>query len=169
MLAAPNGAAASPPRPASSTEVYERSGEVGEVDPHTKKLKQLRMAGEVFRLIRPLIQAAWGGASGEGSAGGSRWSPLLVSLLLDLLSLSCSAESMEGDGSVERRKELERRRLLLLLYFLRPPVYQSTTEPMLERVLGAASKLPGVGWLSGLGLTSVRYVQRYHFYTSGSG
>lgn len=168
VLAAPNGGAPSPPRPV-STEVSESSGEAGQVDPHIRKLKQLRMAGEVLRLIRPLLQAAWGGASGASSAGGSKWSPLIVSLLLDLLSLSCSAESMEGDASVERRKELERRRLLLLLYFLRPPVYQSTTEPMLERVLGAASKLPLMGWVSSLGLTSARYVQRYHFYTSGSG
>lgn len=130
-------------------------------------LQRLRAAGEVLRLVRPLIQASWGGSSGEG-AGGASWRPLLLSLLVDVVSLSCSAESLQGDPDPVKRRELERRRLLLLLYLLRPPVYHSTTDPVLSRLMAAASRVPLVGWLSGYVMSSVQYVQKHHFYTVGS-
>ena len=82
------------------------------------------------------------------------------------------APAQEGDASTTNLhafdKELQRRQLALLYYFLRSPLFDKTTLPLLEMAARLVSRIPLLGGLPASAIGLVRYLNRTHFYTSAS-
>jgi len=84
----------------------------------------------------------------------------------------CGAPASEGDSTTTNLhafdKELQRRKLALLYYFLRSPLFDRTTLPLLEVAATLVARIPLLGGLPASAIGLVRYLNRTHFYTSAS-
>lgn len=110
--------------------------------------------------------------------GRQAWSPLLLSLLTELASAQLSHAALAqrkreegGDGAEPTRvetQELSRRRSHFAYYFLREPLFALVTEPAAERAVDTLGNVPLVGAGMRYLLDMLRYLQRYHFYTTAS-
>ena len=84
----------------------------------------------------------------------------------------CGAPPGEGDSETTNLhafdKELQRRQLALLYYFLRSPLFDRTTLPLLEMAARLVARIPLLGGLPASAIGLVRYLNRTHFYTSAS-
>ena len=65
-------------------------------------------------------------------------------------------------------RELQRRQLALLYYFLRSPLFDRTTMPLLEMAAKLMERIPLLGGLPASAIGLVKYLHRTHFYTSAS-
>lgn len=111
--------------------------------------------------------------------GRQAWSPWLLSLLTELASAQLSHAALaqrrreqDRDGAEPTRveaQELSRRRSHFAYYFLREPLFALLTEPAAERAADTLGNVPLVGAGMRYLLAMLRYLQRYHFYTTASG
>lgn len=176
-----------------------------------QSLQYLRL-GEALHILRPVIYAALKyamrrtaperagtnqtpGISNEqhttnvlpsavGSSSARDWIPWLVSLLIDLAALYCTAmaiavaqgkshvrEERETMGSSKAHtfeRELKRRKWLLMWYLLRSPLFETGVRPMLQTAVYLFGKTPLLGGLVRYITNLPEYLHRHHFYTAGS-
>ncbi|KAL4424562.1 hypothetical protein ABPG77_009146 [Micractinium sp. CCAP 211/92] len=157
------------------------------LSPPTALPERLIYAAELLHILRPLVYSLalrrWGRAS---------WRPWLISLGIDLLSMQLGATGARlAQGSpwfgkaqpsdlgpslallrclqrsrwaAEEERELAARRLRLLAYLLRDPLFSRYTQVALQRWVGASSRVPLLGWLSGRAAEILLGVQRYYSY-----
>ena len=153
--------------------------------------------GESLYIARPVVYAALlyffsrrsrVAADAVGSKRVAPWTPWLVSLLVDVTSLSllnignkyargCVAAghpcpdrfAMATYGlSKAEQQELQRRRFLLLFYLLRSPFFENVANRPLRGIKGALGVVPLIGSLAEWGYELIESIQSYHFYTSAS-
>ncbi|KAL4421321.1 hypothetical protein ABPG75_010612 [Micractinium tetrahymenae] len=149
--------------------------------------ERLILAAELLYILRPLAYALalrrWGRSS---------WRPWLLSLGMDLASMQLGAAGARlaqgspwfGKGqpadlgpsllllrclqqtrwAAEEERELAARRFRLLVYLLRDPLFSRYTQAALQRWVGASSRVPLLGWLSGRAAEILLGVQRYYSY-----
>ncbi|RLN63763.1 hypothetical protein BBP00_00003888 [Phytophthora kernoviae] len=129
--------------------------------------EDLLMAGEVCHILRPVVYAVLRRRRLETS-----WTPVVVSLLVELSGLALSAAAVKPATpktpvSIDKTKdELSARKMALLLYLLRDPVFATVTKPATGKVANVLDHVPGVGKLFRFGTTAVMdYYHQFHFYT----
>ncbi|CAI5737376.1 unnamed protein product [Hyaloperonospora brassicae] len=132
--------------------------------------EDLLMAGEVCHILRPVVYALLRRRRPQSS-----WTPIVVSLLVELSGLALSTAAVK---SMERKKptcsdkakdEVAARKMALLFYLLRDPVFATVTKPAVGKVAEVMDCVPGIGKLFRFGTSAVLdYYHQFHFYTSAS-
>ncbi|KAG7388778.1 hypothetical protein PHYPSEUDO_011797 [Phytophthora pseudosyringae] len=132
--------------------------------------EDLLVAGEVCHILRPVVYALLRRRRPETS-----WTPVVVSLLVELSGLALSAaavkpvEPLKPVSGDQAKDEIAARKMALLLYLLRDPVFATVTKPVTGKAAGVLDYVPGVGKLFRFGTTAVLdYYHQFHFYTSAS-
>ena len=155
------------------------------------ELEGLERVGEYAFIVRPVVYCGYRGIAGTSTALSvdlfptfpsqptalllrtsasrgtlkSSWTPLLASLVLDLVSLSLYPRS---SLTFLQQDELIRRLHLLLYYLLREPVFSGWTAPALGRFFGYAARRPVVNLTTFVLMEYVGYWRRLYFYSSAS-
>ncbi|CAH0482699.1 unnamed protein product [Peronospora belbahrii] len=132
--------------------------------------EDLLVAGEICHILRPVMYALLRRRRSETS-----WTPVVVSLLMELSGLALSAaavkptEPMKAVFINKAGDEIAARKMALLLYLLRDPVFATVTKPVVEKSADILDYVPGVGKLFRFGTTAILdYYHQFHFYTSAS-
>ena len=155
----------------------------------------LRMAGEVIHILRPVIYVS---AVRRAGPKNKSWTPFVLSLILEVLSIRCASVASSGkiaasSSSMPKEEifaravkklltganatqtckdemgEIRRRRGLFAMYLMRSPLFDSLTLPIVQRIAGAFSGLPGVGEsIESMLIDTLFYYHRLHFYYSAS-
>ncbi|EEY61070.1 uncharacterized protein PITG_01313 [Phytophthora infestans T30-4] len=128
------------------------------------------VAGEACHILRPVVYALL-----RRRRPATSWTPVVVSLLVELSGLALSAaavepvESLKHDAGDKAKDEIAARKMALLLYLLRDPVYATVTKPATGKAADVLDYVPGVGKLFRFGTRAVLdYYHQFHFYTSAS-
>lgn len=174
-----------------------------------QSLQYLRI-GEVLHILRPVVYAALKYTistqktssprssdqqrreeiSAAAASPTSRdWIPWIVSLLMELAALYCTAMAIalaqgtkSSSSSTRTRaphaadasqahpfeRELERRKWLLAWYLLRSPLFETGVRPLLQTALRIFGSTPLLGGLFRYITNLPEYLHRHHFYTAGS-
>lgn len=180
---------------------------------HQQQLREMQLqqslhylrTGEILHILRPVIYAALkyamrrGHADSSGNAAAERtintaaaiaepssrdWIPWVVSLLIELAALYCTAMAIavvQGKSSLRDGKhcanlnpahpferELKRRKWLLMWYILRSPLFEVGVRPVLQTAAQLFGKTPLLGGLFRYATNLPEYLHRHHFYTAGS-
>ncbi|KAG3118418.1 hypothetical protein PI125_g2917 [Phytophthora idaei] len=132
--------------------------------------EDLLVAGEVCHILRPVVYALL-----RHRRPATSWTPVVVSLLVELSGLALSAaavkpvEQLKHVSGDKTKDELAARKMALLLYLLRDPVFATVTKPATGKAADVLDYVPGVGKLFRFGTTAVLdYYHQFHFYTSAS-
>ncbi|KAG3164401.1 hypothetical protein PI124_g11195 [Phytophthora idaei] len=132
--------------------------------------EDLLVAGEVCHILRPVVYALL-----RRRRPATSWTPVVVSLLVELSGLALSAaavkpvEQLKHVSGDKTKDELAARKMALLLYLLRDPVFATVTKPATGKAADVLDYVPGVGKLFRFGTTAVLdYYHQFHFYTSAS-
>ncbi|KAG2788532.1 hypothetical protein PC129_g12925 [Phytophthora cactorum] len=132
--------------------------------------EDLLVAGEVCHILRPVVYALL-----RRRRPATSWTPVVVSLLVELSGLALSAaavkpvEQFKHVSGDKAKDEVAARKMALLLYLLRDPVFATVTKPATGKAADVLDYVPGVGKLFRFGTTAVLdYYHQFHFYTSAS-
>uniref|UniRef100_A0AAV1TPD4 Peroxisomal membrane protein PEX16 n=1 Tax=Peronospora matthiolae TaxID=2874970 RepID=A0AAV1TPD4_9STRA len=132
--------------------------------------EDLLLAGEVCHILRPMVYALLRRRRPQSS-----WTPVLVSLLVELSGLALSAAAakpVEREKSVctdKAKDEIAARKMALLFYLLRDPVFATITKPAVGKAAHVMDYVPGIGKLFRFGTSAVLdYYHQFYFYTSAS-
>uniref|UniRef100_M4B4X2 Peroxisomal membrane protein PEX16 n=1 Tax=Hyaloperonospora arabidopsidis (strain Emoy2) TaxID=559515 RepID=M4B4X2_HYAAE len=105
----------------------------------------------------------------------SSWTPVVVSLLVELSGLALSAAAVkpvEHEKPVctdKAKDEIAVRKMALLFYLLRDPVFATITKPAVGKAAHVMDYVPGIGKLFRFGTSAVLdYYHQFYFYTSAS-
>ena len=66
------------------------------------------------------------------------------------------------------RDERERRKVLYACYLLRAPLWDTAVKPVASTVHAVLRPVPLVGGMASYAFMMLEYMQKHHFYTSGS-
>lgn len=152
--------------------------------PTVTQLNQRRLIGELLHVLRPVIHLTTGAIVGGVQ---DHWTPYLVSLGLDVISLRLlRSSSSSNDNNLfglimkfnngssndvdemwnwSERLEIQRRHLLLLMYLLRGPFYDQYTKQRLLRLISLfANYIPLFGRLCRPLIRALPEWQQVYFY-----
>ncbi|KAH7484319.1 Peroxisomal membrane protein PEX16 [Phytophthora ramorum] len=167
-------ATAAEPEPSTEKDVDEAPNKITFEDATVEIAEDARddllVAGEVCHILRPVVYALLRRRRPETS-----WTPVLVSLLVELSGLAFSAAAVKSvapknpSATDNTKEEIAARKMALLLYLLRDPVFAAVTKPAAGKAADVLDYVPGVGKLFRFGTTAVLdYYHQFHFYTSAS-
>ena len=126
-------------------------------------LDDLQVIGEVLHIIRPVAHLT--AVAGFGTAA---WTPYLVALGLDAVSLKLLSDPPNKHWNVMERIELGQRSFALLLYLLRSPFYDRyTKEKILKTLRFCSDHIPLFGRLISPLVNYLPEWQRTYFYVWG--
>ncbi|EEH51361.1 integral membrane peroxisomal protein importer-2 family [Micromonas pusilla CCMP1545] len=123
----------------------------------------LKIAGEYLHIFRPLVYAC-----ARRKFGNKSWTPFALSATMDVCSFACheAAGGARGeDFSEAERFEMARRRAFLLYYWLRSPMFDRATLPVMNAVGRALRPIPLVGGLYDRGVAIAEEVSDHFAYT----
>ncbi|XP_057549804.1 peroxisome biogenesis protein 16 [Amaranthus tricolor] len=133
----------------------------------------LFLMGETLFILRPLIYVLFIRKYGSRS-----WIPWFISLAVDLVSLSATAQATKSKEwtnvlkeihlSVEEKDELRRRKVLWALYIMRDPFFCKYTRQRLESTQKALEPVPVIGLLTEKLVELIFGAQTRYTYMSGS-
>ncbi|ETL91712.1 hypothetical protein, variant 1 [Phytophthora nicotianae] len=180
-----------PPAGKSDDEPNKISFEDATIEVADGSREDLLVAGEVCHILRPVVYAVL-----RRRRPATSWTPVILSLLVELSGLALSAAAVKPVESSKpvigdkAKEEFAARKMALLLYLLRDPVFATVTKPATgkvgfwahtdwnvasvcsrfdEQAADVLDYIPGVGKLFRFGTTAVLdYYHQFHFYTSAS-
>ncbi|TDH66687.1 hypothetical protein CCR75_001581 [Bremia lactucae] len=125
------------------------------------------VAGELCHILRPVVYAVL-----RRRRAPTSWTPVLVSMFIELSGLALSVSAVKPVKSInidKARNELATRKMVLFLYLLRDPVFATVTKPAVEKASDIIDHVPGLGKLFRFGTTTIlNYYHELYFYTSAS-
>ncbi|KAI8592423.1 peroxisome membrane protein [Geranomyces variabilis] len=125
-----------------------------------------RVLGEWMFILRPLIFVL-----ARRKLGGMSYKPWLISLAMELYSLSTSLDlrtlSFRPSLTMLERDEYKRRFWLLLYYLLRNPFYTHWTRARMNAFVDSAGRRPLISLFAGILRDYQPLWEKWHFYTSG--
>ncbi|KAI9021284.1 peroxisome membrane protein [Hyaloraphidium curvatum] len=127
-------------------------------------------AAEYAFILRPIVYSLLLRRSSAQGTLKTAWTPYLVSLAMDLSSVSVQAwKVFNGNPTWLEEDEMVRRLHLLLYYLLREPVFTLYTKPVLQRFFRYAARRPVVNLLTFILLEYSAYWGRgLYFYSAAS-
>ena len=135
-----------------------------------KNSKRVLLLGESLHMIRPLVYVAL-----RRRFGAKSWIPWLLSCILDVFSIRLSSTGIEKclendinvsttDVHTTTSAEIQRRYTSLLMYFMRDPLYNVFSGPILQSIFGSLAKIPLFGLFFEYFLEMLDYMKRYYFF-----